>query len=95
MKKLTTTLAILAMLAGCASPENRAALTMLQQNCSLGHQGACDQIPLQEQINHDEATANAGRAALIMLLLPIAILAAAYSNPYPDTYVVVPVRHRY
>lgn len=64
-------------LAGCASQANRDMLASDEMSCNAGDQAACAQIPVQQKINNDEASANALTAVGIAILLPLAIVAEA------------------
>lgn len=80
-------------LAGCASQQNRDLLAKYQFDCTQGILAACNAVPVQEQINKDEANHNAAKTAAVLILLPLLALAAAASARYsqPD-YLLVPVR---
>jgi hypothetical protein len=60
--------------AGCADQTDRDTLATLQQQCANGWQSSCPLAEQQAAVNHAEAMDNAGTAAGIILLLPLAIL---------------------
>jgi hypothetical protein len=84
---LIVTLAVCQVTA-CASPGNRAALESYQRGCANGDANACRMVPHQESINRAEAGENAGKAALVALLLPILVLAAVADAKTQPVYVV-------
>jgi hypothetical protein len=65
-------LALSLAITSCASPENQALLANYQRGCALGDRNSCTLVPVQQQINSDEATKN---ALLGILIAPLAILA--------------------
>jgi hypothetical protein len=88
-KRITSLVLVVAMLAGCASDASIARLGQLQSACTVGNQKACQLIPVQQQINHDEATSNGWKAVGIALLVPLLVLgaaAAASADPGPSCY---------
>jgi len=72
MKLLCLALCLVAV--GCASQEHRDALTLYQSQCNAGNAQYCLAANQQAEANHSEAMDNAGTAAAIVLLLPLAIL---------------------
>jgi hypothetical protein len=82
-----TALALLAsatLLTSCASDANVQKLADLKLDCAAGNAWACPLIPVQEQINHDEANSNALTAVGVVLVgIPLAILAGAAVAPHP------------
>jgi hypothetical protein len=81
MKLMVTLLSSSLILAGCASAENRAMLARMERNCAAGFQQACANARVQQKINDDEASANAWTAVGVGILLPLAIVGAAASQP--------------
>jgi hypothetical protein len=64
-------------LSGCASPENREALEMYRAGCASGDRGSCMMVPVQQDANEREASDNAVKVAIGLMLLPLVILAAS------------------
>jgi hypothetical protein len=81
MKKfLAVLLSGSALLAGCASDYNQALLANDRLRCNSGDQIACEAVPVQEKINHDEAVANGFKVVGAVLLLTAAGVADAAAN---------------
>ena len=76
LKKSLMALLMTCQLAGCASPENRAALQHYKVGCAQGNANDCATVPHQERANRDEAMANGVKVAAMAVLLPLVILVA-------------------
>jgi hypothetical protein len=73
LPRIVATVLCLSVL-GCASAVNRERLAAVERDCAAGDKSACDFLPAQRAINQDEAVKNGLAGAVIVVLLPLAIL---------------------
>lgn len=76
-------------LAGCATQTTLAPLHAAQQLCAVTHDpAACAQVPALQANADEEARTNGLTAAALILLAPLALVAAG-ATYQPDTVVII------